>query len=133
MTEIHHVINETLDGRAEKRVFTRSPTFVKGMPGPALAGLERFDACSLKPGYGAAVSRRAPLPAWTGVPDGLPRLRLRDQAGVRIARWICSSVRLASRFSGISMFASPSGSSSAKRSMPAVPYGIPSLSRGVYT
>ena len=28
MTEIHHVINETLDGRAEKRVFTRSPTRV---------------------------------------------------------------------------------------------------------
>ena len=29
MTEIHHVINETLDGRAEKRVFTRSPTLLR--------------------------------------------------------------------------------------------------------
>ena len=45
MTEIHHVINETLDGRAEKRVFTRSPTprsrsartEHRGEPGAALA------------------------------------------------------------------------------------------------
>ena len=46
--------------------------FVKGMPGPALAGLERFDACSLKPGYGAAVGA-AVVPARSSAGlDGRP-------------------------------------------------------------
>ena len=42
MTEIHHVINDTLDGRAEKRVFTRSPTYrgaLREDAGPVVSGL----------------------------------------------------------------------------------------------
>ena len=58
MTEIHHVINETLDGRAEKRVFTRSPTAMVGLFGTlARAVAERRQELAIRAAVGASPGR----------------------------------------------------------------------------